>query len=120
MAAQPVSPTDIGDLAFGERSVAPVANVFGVEAGGNLGVITELKQLLDASDELGRSFVTGCGARARYCHAAACATSQANLRADFGALAEERHILNQQSEDVLALAVDHGRMGPQRGQIAAQ
>jgi hypothetical protein len=60
MTTQPMSSANVGDLAFGKRTVAPMGDVFGVEVIGNAGIVTEFEQLVDTCDQFGRDSLASC------------------------------------------------------------
>jgi len=120
MRAQGAALSDIGDLALGEGTVAPVSDARGIELLGDNRVVTDLQQLVDLCDDVGWGALAWRDRGSCHRHGVTSTTPQPHVSGDLGMLAQNGHILDEKSKDLLALAVYDGRIGPELWHVAAE
>src|SRR5262249_23292031 len=113
MRAQAVTFTNGGNLAFGEGVIAPVADPGSIEALGDDSIVTKFEQLIDLRDQFGWCLLPSCYARACHLQGAAGTASQADMRGQLAMVLNNGNVLDQQREDLFALAVNHGGILPE-------
>src|SRR5215204_565349 len=115
MGMQVATFSDIGDVAFREGAVSPIANAGGIEFLGDEVIVTEFEQLVDLCDDVRwGSFSWRYGGACQRQGAASTAT-QSHMGSDLGVLTQDGHIFDEKREDLLALAIDHGGIAPEPG-----
>jgi hypothetical protein len=120
MRAQGAALSDIGDLALGEGTVAPVSDARGIELLGDNRVVTDLQQLVDLCNDIGWDPLAWRNGGSCHRQGVIGTTPQSQVGCDLGMLAQDGHILDEKCKDLLALAVDDGRISPELWQVATE
>jgi len=120
MRAQGAALSDIGDLALGEGTVAPVSDARGIELLGDNRVVTDLQQLVDLCNDIGWGPLAWRNRGSCHRQGVTSTTPQSQVGCDLGMLAQDGHILDEKCKDLLALAVDDGRISPELWQVATE